>query len=215
MTWKGFQHYWPFVRGFLRSTMDSHLKWPVRWSLGAFFVVSLTMLSICLRFEAPWRACDVTVIWSTLIHYSDVIVGTIASQITSLAIVYSTVYWSADQRKHQSSAPLTFVRGIHRRPVNSPHKWPVTRKMFPFDDVIMILSHRLWHIQTWTKRVTFFAKDVFKFIYFNWKNYILIHSWGTDKQYISIGLGNGLLRVQRQSWPLPYGACMCHYTSMS
>ena len=40
-------------------------------------------------------------------------------------------------KKHQSSASLAFVRGIHRRPVNSPHKWPATRKMFPFDDVIM------------------------------------------------------------------------------
>ena len=39
--------------------------------------------------------------------------------------------------KHQRSASLAFVRGIHRWPVNSPHKWPVTRKMFPFDDVIM------------------------------------------------------------------------------
>ena len=63
--------------------------------------------------------------------------GTNASQITSLAIVYSIVFSSADQRKHQSSASLAFVRGIHRGPVNSPHKWPVTRKMFPFDDVIM------------------------------------------------------------------------------
>ena len=45
--------------------------------------------------------------------------------------------FSADQRKHQSSASLAFVRGIHRWPVNSPHKWPVTRKMFPFYDVIM------------------------------------------------------------------------------
>ena len=61
-----------------------------------------------------------------------------ASQITSLTIVYSTVYPNADQRKHQSSASLAFVRGIHRGPVNSPHKWPVTRKMSPFDDVIMI-----------------------------------------------------------------------------
>ena len=60
-----------------------------------------------------------------------------ASQIASLTIVYSTVYSGADQRKHQSSASLAFVRGIHRGPVNSPHKWPVTRKMFPFDDVIM------------------------------------------------------------------------------
>ena len=63
--------------------------------------------------------------------------GAIASKITSLKIVYSTVYSDTDQRKHQSSASLAFVWGIHRRPVNSPHKWPVTRKMFPFDDVIM------------------------------------------------------------------------------
>ena len=60
-----------------------------------------------------------------------------ASQITSLTIVYSTVYSGADQRKHQSSASLAFVRGIHRGPVNSPHKGRVTWKMFPFDDVIM------------------------------------------------------------------------------
>ena len=57
----------------------------------------------------------------------------IASQITSFMIVYSTFYSDADQRKHQSSTSLAFVR----RPVNSPHKWPLTRKMFPFDDVIM------------------------------------------------------------------------------
>ena len=63
--------------------------------------------------------------------------GAIASQIISLTIVYSTVYSGADQSKPQSSASLAFVWGIHRRPVNSPHKWPVTRKMFPFDDVIM------------------------------------------------------------------------------
>ena len=63
--------------------------------------------------------------------------GMMASQITSRAIVYSTVYTGADQRKHKSSASLAFVWGIHRGPVNSPHKWPVTGKMFPFDDVIM------------------------------------------------------------------------------
>ena len=66
-------------------------------------------------------------------YYNDVIMGAIASQITSLTIVYSTVYSDADQRKHQSSASLAFVRGIHRGRVNSPHKWPVTREMFPFD----------------------------------------------------------------------------------
>ena len=70
-------------------------------------------------------------------HYSDVMIGTMASQITSLTAVYSTDYSGADQRKHQSSASLAFVWGIHRGPVNSPHKWPITRKIFPFDDVIM------------------------------------------------------------------------------
>ena len=73
-------------------------------------------------------------------HYSDVIMDAIASQITSLTIVYSTVYSGRDQRKHQSSASLAFVWGIHRWPVNSPHKWPVTQKMFPVDGVIMRAS---------------------------------------------------------------------------
>ena len=88
-----------------------------------------------------WNAC----------HYSDVIMGTIASQITSLTVVYSTVYSDADQRKYQSSASLAFVWGIHRRPVNSPHKWPVTRKMFPFDDVIMAfwLNYQWGLIHIW------------------------------------------------------------------
>ena len=72
-----------------------------------------------------------------VLHYNDVIMGAMASQITSLMIVYSAVYSDADQRKYQSSASLAFVRWIHQSTVNSPHKWPVTRKMFPFDDVIM------------------------------------------------------------------------------
>ena len=73
-------------------------------------------------------------------HYGDVIMGTMACQITNLTIVYWTVYSGADQRKHQSSVSLAFVRGIHRGPANSTHKWPITRKMFPFDDVIMVMD---------------------------------------------------------------------------
>ena len=69
-------------------------------------------------------------------HYNDVIIGMTASQITSFMIVYSTVYSGADQWKHESSVSLAFVQGIHRGPVNSQHKWPVTWKMFAFDDVI-------------------------------------------------------------------------------
>ena len=60
-----------------------------------------------------------------------------ASRITSLTIVYSTLNSGADERKYQSSTSLAFMWGIHRSPVNSPHKWPITMKMFPFDDVIM------------------------------------------------------------------------------
>ena len=71
------------------------------------------------------------------VHYDDVKMSLMASHITSLTIVYSTVYSGVDQRKHQSSASLAICAGIHRGPVNSPHKWPVMWKMFPFDDVIM------------------------------------------------------------------------------
>ena len=67
--------------------------------------------------------------------------STMTSQVTSTTIVYSTVYSVADQGKHQGSASLAFMMGIHRWPVNSPHKWSVTRKMFPFDDVIMRSSN--------------------------------------------------------------------------
>ena len=76
-------------------------------------------------------------IGGVITHYTDVIMSVMASQITSLTIVYSTVYSGADQRKYHSSASLAFVRGIHRSPVNSPRKGPVTRKRYPFDDVIM------------------------------------------------------------------------------
>ena len=75
------------------------------------------------------------------LHYDDVIMTMLASQITSLTVVYSIVYSGVNQRKHQRSASLAFVREIHRGPVNFPHKWPVTRKMFPFDDVIMLRLH--------------------------------------------------------------------------
>ena len=58
-------------------------------------------------------------------HYNDIIVSASASQITIFTIVYSTIYSGVDQRKHQSSASLVFVRGIHRWPVNSLHKGPI------------------------------------------------------------------------------------------
>ena len=73
-----------------------------------------------------------------LLHYNDVISGAITPEIPSLTFVHSTVYSGADHRKYQSSASLAFVRGIHRRSINSSYEWLLTRKMFPFDDVIML-----------------------------------------------------------------------------
>ena len=94
-------------------------------------------------------------------NYKDVIMGAIASQITSLTNVYSIVYSEADQRKYQSSASLAFVQGIHRGPVNSPHKWPVTWKMFPFDDVIM---KRGTQTLTWCRTASPTASCLINFI---------------------------------------------------
>ena len=73
-------------------------------------------------------------------HGSDVIMSVMASQITGVSIVHSIVCWGADQRNLQSSTSKVFVRGLHQSPVNPPHRGPVTRKMFPFDDVIMELT---------------------------------------------------------------------------
>ena len=88
----------------------------------------------------------------SFIHYDDVIMDTMASQITSLAIVYSTIYSGADQRKHQSSATLAFVRGIHRTTVNSRHKWPVTRKRVSIAGMPTVLyiqnAFCIWHIKS-------------------------------------------------------------------
>ena len=106
------------------------------WSLcSSYFssggVVQIVLVCLCVCCTENWVS----------FHYSDVIMSPMASQITSLTIVYSTVYSGADQRKQQSSASLAFVRGIHRWPVNSPHKWPATRKMYPFDDGIMFCEN--------------------------------------------------------------------------
>ena len=79
-------------------------------------------------------------------HYNDVKLGVMASQISGLTIVYSNVYSGADQWKHQSSASLTFVCGIHRWPKNSPHKGSVARKMFPFENVIMGVYTLLYRV---------------------------------------------------------------------
>ena len=119
-----------------------------------YFNLSFHMIWSYLDLVRPIYACILeNWVFIVLNNYDDVTMSLMASQITSLTIVYPTVYSGADQREHQSSASLAFVWGIHLGPVNSPHKWPVTRKMFPFDDVIMITvcrsSRAIFHKSHW------------------------------------------------------------------
>ena len=71
-------------------------------------------------------------------HYGNVIMSVMVSQIPGISIVYSTICSGIDQRKHQSSMSLVMVI--------SPHKGPVTQKMFPFDDIIMFTQIFAWHL---------------------------------------------------------------------
>ena len=136
--------------------METCMNQPVLWSPRTWFIVdyevtdpshiksstvlhNATLPGLCSSVGVGlgrWEA-GVPVEWQQAMHYSDIIMGATAAQITSLMCVYSTLYSGTDKKKHRSSASLAFVRGIHRWPVNSLHKWPVTRKMFPCDDVIM------------------------------------------------------------------------------
>ena len=112
---------------------DQTFIWRIYWIIfiGAF-VKLIYMVQFCVLVRSSESPMSPSVL-----HYSDVIMTAMTSQITSLTTVCSIVCSGADQRKHQSSASMAFVRGIHQWPVNSPHKGPVTRKMFPFDYVIM------------------------------------------------------------------------------
>ena len=89
--------------------------------------------------------------------------GAIASQITSLTIVYSTVYLDADQRNIEAPRHWPLCGDFP----DSPHKWPVTRNIFLFDDVIMFVCvHRANPTHTYTgKSVYFINIDIYKYPY--------------------------------------------------
>ena len=138
---------WKITRRlFLVEVMCSHYcyvtwaSWHLYWLATHCFNIFLELITKIGSFPSQTAnkifPCH-DIIMEAPIYYNDVIMSSLASQITSLTIVYSAVYSRTDQRKHQSTASLAIVRGIHRGPVNSPRKWPVTRKTFPFDDVIM------------------------------------------------------------------------------
>ena len=92
--------------------------------------------------------------------YSDIIISVVMSQITGISIVCTTICSDSDQRKHQSSASLAFVRGIHRSAVNSPHKGPVAWKMFPFADVIMDKWLLVFHEEGYQLPVPFQCQEM-------------------------------------------------------
>ena len=131
--WGWLQRYWVCCKNITtRFTFSLESK----LSLISFFASHVYLKNSDIKLFC-WCIMPVRKSYISHIHYSDVIMSTMASQITSHTSVYSTVCSDADQRKHQNSASLAFVRGIYLWPVNSPHKGPVTRKRFPFDDVIM------------------------------------------------------------------------------
>ena len=127
-----------------------------------------------------------------VVHYGD-IMDTVASQITSLTIVYSTVWSDADQRKHQSSASLAFEWEIHRWPVNSPHKWLVTRKMFPFDDVIMHLVRIDLQIH---RKVT----RIFEIKAFCLRSKCFMRNWKMSPEIRMIILANTISNAKHTIW---------------
>ena len=114
-------------------------------------------------------------------HHNYIIMSAMTYQITSLIIVYWSVYSGADQRKHQGSVSLAFVRGIHRWPMNSPHKGPVTRKMFSVDDVmvcywlVLIQSHRVTTISVQYSSI-FIHENAFENVVYEVKD-ILSQLW--------------------------------------
>ena len=137
----------------------------------------------CYWFRLLWWRCH------DIEHYSVVMISAMASEITGVSIVYATVSSGADQGKHQSSASLASVRGIHRWPVNFPHKVPVTRKMFPFDDIILETPSALLAIRILSQRVN--HGELCLFLCFQpeqavWTNSRLLSDLGHDAHVTSL-----------------------------
>ena len=97
----------------------------------------------------------------TSLHYNDVIMSAMASQITSLAIVYPTIYTGADKKKTSKLRVTGLSAGNSPVTGKFPAQWPATLKIFPFDDVIM--CYHQWSL--WWNAVTQHADWIFKFTY--------------------------------------------------
>ena len=162
-------------------------------------------------------------------HYSDVMKSTMASQITGISIVCSNVCSEAYQTKHESSLALAFVRGIHRSPVVSPNKLPVTRRMFQCDDVIanstnkLTLKISIWmdhgvssltmccvcdviqNDKTWLKRpINQFQTDLGRtFLSMSYAHKCLVVTYLDQLAYICISAKYGLVGLMSFPQPAP------------
>ena len=163
--WRHFPRYWPFVRGIHRSPVNSPHKGQWRGALMFSLICARINRWTNNRKAGDLRRCrshcDVIVMYicwrsGTIKHRSTA--NTISYTRSQLTISHQWHYNERNgvsshrrldcllncffrrpiQSKYQSSASLAFFRGIHRWPVNSPHKGPVMRKRFPFDDVIIV-----------------------------------------------------------------------------
>ena len=106
-------------------------------------------------------------------HYSDVMMSAMVSQNTGVSICLLSCLSDADKRKHQSSASLAFVRGIHRWPVNSLHRRPVTRKMYP------LMTSSYFYVSTDFRQLC--CSDIYKTSScFHWE--LLVHQNAIRKQ---------------------------------
>ena len=143
-----------FVKGmhWYAVTLDSPHKWPIMWNFDVSFFGSLKKLLkkqlSCKGFQMPWCSCDITVmetyhpksqIYIIMITWIlDIAVSSITKHYTH---DYMTVTWNRGQAFNTKIHPI--LSPTDTSPVNgdSLHKWPVTRKKFPYDDVITILNH--------------------------------------------------------------------------
>ena len=126
------------------------------------------------------------------IHFSDITMSSMASEITGVSIVYTVVCSDAIQRIHQSSASLAFVREIHQWPVYSPHKRPITWKMVPFDDVFMSCP---------AKCLKIFAVSHFNYaLCEQLEDRVFVHSWSVGFYQINSPFNLLYIRCSRDFW---------------
>ena len=134
-SYSSFTRFWFYGVLHLHSVSLQFCSKPSICTQASYSPIFFTVASLALGMNDPVTA---NLIATVPVHYNDVTMTTMASHITSLTVVYSTVYSDADKKTSKLRVTGLCV-GKSSGPVNSPHKWPVTRKMFPFDDVIMEL----------------------------------------------------------------------------